>query len=776
MGRTLQKQITYKIDYESNVFYFPIRHHSPVCSIQLKNVIRDYKPDCILIEGPININMIKNHLVEEDVIYPIALYCSHKDEDDYFSSYYPLLDYSPELVALKEGKKNNIKTEFIDLPFVSRIKHSKEECGINKANVATSLSDDYLVSTSNFIEAIYKKDNCRNFDEFWEKTFEINCLNKSTQQFIEEFNTYTFYLRELTSKESLENDAILVREEFMYNKILEAKEEYKKVLVVCGGFHVHGFMEKDLNGITKRDLDEEYTEMYMLPYSMQQADATNGYVSGMRAVNYYDKIYKELCKDINTAYNNVNLEYLNIISSKCTADKLLVTIPDKVSAHSISQGLSSLRGKEQPGKYELSDCITSTFIKGEVNQTTSQPLIYLDKELIGDRIGVISSSSPTPPIYNDFIAKCESFKLDVTGVENELELSVFSSDKHRDVSRFLHQVRFLQSPFAKKIRGSNIKSKKDRNLIKETWEYRYSLDVQTNLLKNSMYGATVTLAAKNYLYRLFKECETSVEAALLLIDSFLMGLKHYDKIVFEYCYVIINSEGNFFSCCETLKYLVQLKQLSVFYKEEDSIDYDKLIDICFNKCMYALPMVCDLDEEFELEIVSKMKLLFDTITSTGNEMYLNDFIEILVDIVSQSEINPCIEGGILGILFSLKNCSIESIARNFTAYLNDVEFLSRGARYLNGVFKTAREVIFISKVFIEQLDTLLSSISEEDFLVLLPDFRLSFTNFIPSEINKISKNVKTLYEEEMKHEVTDKDIEYAKYLNEYVIKTLKELE
>ena len=41
-------------DLNAPVLFFPVRHHSPVCSFHLKKAIEDYSPDCILIEGPKN--------------------------------------------------------------------------------------------------------------------------------------------------------------------------------------------------------------------------------------------------------------------------------------------------------------------------------------------------------------------------------------------------------------------------------------------------------------------------------------------------------------------------------------------------------------------------------------------------------------------------------------------------------------------------------------------------------------------------------------------------
>lgn len=40
----------------NNVVYVPIRHHSPACSFHVQKIVELYKPDAILIEGPIDCN------------------------------------------------------------------------------------------------------------------------------------------------------------------------------------------------------------------------------------------------------------------------------------------------------------------------------------------------------------------------------------------------------------------------------------------------------------------------------------------------------------------------------------------------------------------------------------------------------------------------------------------------------------------------------------------------------------------------------------------------
>jgi len=41
-----------RFDLSAPVLFFPVRHHSPVCSYQLLRTIELYSPEIILIEGP----------------------------------------------------------------------------------------------------------------------------------------------------------------------------------------------------------------------------------------------------------------------------------------------------------------------------------------------------------------------------------------------------------------------------------------------------------------------------------------------------------------------------------------------------------------------------------------------------------------------------------------------------------------------------------------------------------------------------------------------------
>ena len=127
-------------DLTQPVVYYPIRHHSPACAWHLEQTIRRYQPDCILVEGPENANSLLPVLTSPDTRAPIALYYAWRDEEGRLSKekgepaafrcYYPFLDQSPELVALRAAAARGICGRFIDLPYAQILLATQQAKGL----------------------------------------------------------------------------------------------------------------------------------------------------------------------------------------------------------------------------------------------------------------------------------------------------------------------------------------------------------------------------------------------------------------------------------------------------------------------------------------------------------------------------------------------------------------------------------------------------------------------------------------------------------------------
>src|SRR5687768_9958388 len=82
-------------DLSARVVYFPVRHHSPACAWHVERLIRELKPDAVLIEGPRDASGIIPLLTHEKTKFPVAIYTTYVERIDgappaRHAAYYPL--------------------------------------------------------------------------------------------------------------------------------------------------------------------------------------------------------------------------------------------------------------------------------------------------------------------------------------------------------------------------------------------------------------------------------------------------------------------------------------------------------------------------------------------------------------------------------------------------------------------------------------------------------------------------------------------------------------
>src|SRR3989442_10009322 len=94
---------------------FPVRHHSPSASRCLVALLEKDPPKAILVEGPSDAESLIPVLVDEETEPPIAI-LAYVAGGEGRVALYPLVNYSPEYTALREGARLGIRTGFFDVP------------------------------------------------------------------------------------------------------------------------------------------------------------------------------------------------------------------------------------------------------------------------------------------------------------------------------------------------------------------------------------------------------------------------------------------------------------------------------------------------------------------------------------------------------------------------------------------------------------------------------------------------------------------------------------
>lgn len=768
-------------DLSAQVLFFPVRHHSPVCSFHLKKAIADYRPDCILIEGPKNAEHLIPVLVHKDTRPPLALYYAYNDREGIISHqkqeykcYYPFLDCSPELAALREAERMGIKAGFIDLPYMEILAGTAENRGVRREGEKQTYNDDYLLTRSRYLEELCQRTGLRDFEEFWEKYFEIQGLWQETATFVRQMRIYCGLSREHAPQEELEAEGCLLRERYMAQQVAEVSRHYRRILVVTGGFHTAGLealleWEKSSAGadgelreadakaslrfkgdpVALHHIDEHLQTVYPMAYSMEAADALNGYASGMPSPAFYDRVFKGLSKDggEQEAYREAVLHFLAATGRKARQKEESISVYDEACAFSMAEGLARLRGKKAPGLYELRDCALSSFVKGEHSLSTDGPLRILSRLVTGEQAGELCAEAVRPPLLDDFERQCRLFGLKIhTAAEQECTLEIFSKKKHLQMSRFFYQTEFLGCGFAKRKKGADLVARRDRSRIREVWSYRWSAPVTAALIDASVSGGTLKEAVRARLRTRFLDCGGCGEGAKLLADSFLMGLEDEQERMAAEFSRILAEDGDFFSLSTGFSHLVMLGELQDLYQARGRMDLDGLIRRCFEKLLQLLPFMGQVGEDQQQACMEALRSLYQAAGKESCQEYRPAFAEAMERMLEKKPVNPSVEGAVLGLLYGCDGRFGAQIRTAAEGYMRGTDSMRRkSAAFLRGLFFTAHDFVFADGDFLTLMNGLLGSLSLEEFMQMLPEFRLAFSYFTPMETDRIAASAAALH-------------------------------
>ena len=781
----------------------PVRHHSPACAFHIGRTIEALRPSVILVEGPANANALVPMMVHEETKAPFAIYYAYHDESgrisgekEHYKCYYPFLDYSPELPAFREGKRLGIPAAFIDLPYGDILAASGEGRGLRKKQEEKSnYNDDYLLSRNDYLKRLCEKTGLRSFDEFWEKYFELNGIARESEKWFDDLLAYCRLARENTPPEALEEDGCLARESFMAERIREyASREAGgegRVLVVTGGFHTPGLKalfeesapgKRKTESVTESQPDnreakpagkpetepvgesqpgkpetepaggvlpgkpawkqemvpEKDQGVYLMPYSMEAADALNGYASGMPFTGFYQKIW-ERAAESDAPYGDAVLDMIVASGKETRREEGYLSTYDEICACAMAKGLAELRGKREPGAYELLDAVLSSFVKGEYNLASDTPMRILRRLMTGNAVGALCPQADVPPILHDFRGECRRFGLKITStLESESTLSIFSNPRHRQQSMFFNRMLYLDTAFAKKVKGPNLQLKKDRNLMREIWKYKWNAQVDAALIEVSVYGATIEEAAVSLVKEELELELGAKESALLLTRVFEMGLQGQLQTVFSRVHQLMLADTDFYSMAEALKSLMMMEELGTLYGS--GLEFGELISIGCRKLIGLLPSMTRIKDEDLDPCMNAVKLLYRVTGRQGAEgRERNDYYDVLEKMTLDGEINAGLNGCVHGILYGSGRETAEKIEMVCRGYLSGTrEQLFATAQFFRGLFFTARDLVFIGEQFLRMLDGFYGAVSEEEFLELLPKLRMAFAYFTPREIDRIA--------------------------------------
>ncbi|MFF2551464.1 DUF5682 family protein [Nocardia sp. NPDC058058] len=556
------------------VTFLGVRHHSPACARLVRDTIRELRPAHVLIEGPADMNdRIGELLLGHDL--PIAVFSSYRDSETRHMSWAPLCDYSPEWLALTEGRAAGAQVRFIDLP-------AWHHAFAGQENRYADAERRY----ERAVDRLCREFAVDNIDALWDHLFELDSPDTLAERLAAYF--------ELVRGDDDASPGDIAREEYMSRWIDAAVTDLTgrdatgaNIVVVTGGFHRPALIRRLLGiaaptttaapigakagpGTGPADTGSAASEAaandgvgdsevgaqdavgdsgvgakvavgqtewpaippfpgegiggsYLVPFSFQRLDAFAGYQSGMPSPAYYQRLWEHSAREAAESVTEAVVRRLRERGQPVSTASL-------IGARTLTVGLSRLRGHESPSRTDVLDGLAGALItealehplpwtgRGQLRVGTDPVVVEMVAALSGTTVGRLHGETPHPPLVHDAEAELARCGVPDTG-RFDIDLA---TDSGLAASRLLHRLRVLGIPGYARVTGPAIGRPPE---LTETWKIVATDMRLPQLIEAGSLGATCAEAAAARLGERFAHAGSETgELATVLFDATLCGL------------------------------------------------------------------------------------------------------------------------------------------------------------------------------------------------------------------------------------------------------------
>ena len=750
------------------VSYFGVRHHSPGCARSLKCALAQLQPDMILIEGPPEANGRLHEVIAEGMEPPVALLISPR-RSDLQRSTFPFAEYSPEWVALKYAAHHAIEVRMIDAPLgvqclERRCTHSSDDTPRHAGDVTThgsdtvrdeiptSLSDELTQAQeilANPLAYLALREGYLNERDWWNQWVErpaahISLFSRLESQ-MTELRAYTESLYDrlsdapkyLACLESADHRAReLRREAYMRLKIREASRRFKRVAVVCGAWHVPALRTRH-SVKTDRALISGArrvpVEVSWVPWSDELLTLQSGYGAGVYAPSWYHLLWHGHERP------DLSERALCAGADALRSDGYQISSASVIDAVELARALSDLRKHRWIELKDLIDAGRVTLCRGE--SSLAQALTR--RLCIGDRYGHVPVSLISVSLVRDFHDQRRRLRIKLNTHEHyELRLNLTRA-RDREKSVLIHRAMLLGLFHACPPQTPRL------DCTAERWSLLWSPQDEVQLSSNGRRGATVAEAAQHALIEQIEAC-TTLDTLIPLINLGLASelvtpvWRALDRVEYladaqrdvsetlRLINALVHASGQRVSLRGVA--LDQVTSLVPSAPPPESQHVRSLADLCNQATcalMAQLPRaLAQLDPCLSArtlgEVASLLYQVHDAIERWGDEDLTSAWIQMLRRSLGDSVCPPVVDGrltrcaaraqgALTGIVHDVLNDRLQRLT------LKPLE------QWLIGLIASESRTLDVDSGLLKTLDTWLATLSEVQFLSVLPLLRRAFS-------------------------------------------------
>ena len=724
-----------------NVYFAPIRHHSPACAWALREMIRAVRPAAVLIEAPIDFQHHIDLLLDDETRMPVAIASLIGSSEQRVAAYYPFCDHSPELIALQEGKACGAKLRFIDLPSASKALNRR-----SASDEPIVLSSDDHFDASDYTSALAAKLGCRDSFELWDHLFETRIGEPGWEAFFRDVAAYCAGIRASTPQAKIEQYGDAEREAFMNAQIADHLGK-QPIIVVTGGFHTPALLDAIGQPVKPSKLNTESdANSYLIRYGFEALDALNGYSAGLPHPAFYQTLWQDAEDNSGPPqWTQIGVDYVTRFASTMRAEGVPIPLPAEVEMLRIAETLARIRGRPGLLRYDLFDGARAALVKGEAgaHDVWSQ---RLGQFLTGSAIGDIPASAGSPPLVEDVRDRARANKVDVTdGARRRRNLDIHRKPTQLKASRFLHAMSMLETGFAERVAGPDFVAGARTDLLFEEWSYAWSPAVEGRLIELSVLGGQLPIVCLNKLRQIREALEDqgrSGDISVLvewLSRGLLAGLGNQLTPFLLDLSNDIKSNANFDALATSLKRLHAIANTRGPLRPPSELDFEPALDATFLRLVYLIDDLSETPRDLLTTRLNTLKLLTEFLRGSAETRFdlslFHEAIDRLVDRAPPAEIL----GATLAICVQARRRTPDELAGALSGHFGGAS-ISHTDRIgvLVGLLATVPTLLWSAPQVLECVDEFICSLDEDAFIEILPALRHAFTALNPRETERLA--------------------------------------
>ena len=728
---------------DRGLYLAPIRHHSPACAWAVRALIRDVKPDHVLIEAPVDLEAHIDILLDKETRPPVAIAAVvEQEKDSRLAAYYPFCTHSPEYVALVEGRSVGADVRFMDLESADKAMSS-----MPTERPSLVVEDEAVFDRGDYINALCRELGCRDGFELWDHLFESRLGQADWQDLLADIGSYCAAIRAATPEDIIESSGDAAREAHMRAVMETALEQGGTVVVIAGGFHVPALVTAGQGRRTKaRTAGKNTAKSYLIRYGFGALDALNGYGAGLPQPGYYDYLWQRAnAADGELPWRQTALDLISEFGEHLESEGHRISVPAQVEVVRVAEGLAAMRGRPGAGRHDLIDAVRTALVKEEVGAReiwTERLLAFL----CGTAIGDVPASAGSPPIVEDARRRARANRIDVSdGARRRRRLDIRRKPAHLEASRFFRSMTLLESGFAELDMGPDYLNGVNIGRLFEEWSYAWSPLTEGRLIELAIHGDNIADACLHLLE--WKREQMSEHGrgrdisaiAGLFVEGILAGLGVRLAPFLELLSSDIQASTDFEMVVNALRRLHYIAQASGPLGIPEQLNLDEVQQIAYHRLVYLCDDLPSTGEDQEQSRMEALRLTVELLRDPASTMFDHALFDAAIDRVADANPPPQLLGAILAICVQAGRREASALCSAIEgSFEGTVEEQRDRIGVLRGMLYTAPELIWNSDAVLEVVDRLMTGMSEDEFLELLPHIRLAFTALNPREADKLA--------------------------------------